>query len=72
MTVIADTERGLASAVEVLHPGSSPEGTDTTAPTTMIVDGAGQVRWVFRAERFMTRLTPDEVLAALDEAIPRP
>ncbi len=70
--MISDAERGLADAVEVIHPGSSPEGTDTTAPTTMIVDGDGQVRWVYRSERFLTRLSPDELLQQLDAALPAP
>lgn len=72
LLVISDADRGLANAVEVIHPGSSPAGTDTTAPTTIIVDGAGQVRWVYRSERFLTRLSPDELLQQLDATLPRP
>jgi peroxiredoxin len=71
LVVVADAERGLAEAVQVIHPNSSPEGTDTTAPTTMILDGDGVVRWVFRAERFLTRLSPAEVLAKVDEHAPK-
>lgn len=71
LTVIADEGRGLAEAVEVIHPGSAIDGGDTTAPTTILVGGDGLVRSVFRADRFMRRLSPDEVLAAIDEHLPR-
>jgi len=72
LIVVADADRNLANAVQVIHPNSSPEGTDTTAPTTIIIGGDGLVRWVYRAERYLTRLTPEEVLARLDEHWPLP
>jgi alkyl hydroperoxide reductase subunit AhpC len=72
LLVIADADRGLADAVQVIHPESSIDGGDTTAPTTMIIGGDGQVRWVFRATRYWTRLTPDDLLAQLDEHWPVP
>ena len=48
-------------------PGKGPHGADTNAPTTFFVDGAGTVRWVFRPERFISRLSPDELLTAMDQ-----
>ena len=72
LVVVADNDRHLAEALQVIHPGSSPDRGDTTAPTTVIVGGDGIVRWVFRPARYLTRLSPDEVLAALDEHWPRP
>ena len=71
LVVVADPERHLAKALEVIHVGSNPAGGDTTAPTTIVVDGAGRVRWTFRPDRFLTRLSPAEVLAALDKHVPR-
>lgn len=68
--VVADHERGLANSVEVLHRHSAPDGGDTTAPTTLLIDGAGTVRWTFRPDRFFTRLSPSEVLAAVDRSMP--
>lgn len=65
--IVADADRKLIDAVKVLHPNSAPEGGDTAAPTTILVDGAGIVRWVFRPERFFTRLSPAEVLQAVDD-----
>jgi|SRR5438552_14552404 len=60
LLVVADEERKLSEAVQVVHG-------DTDAPTTILVDGKGVVRWVFRADRFMVRLSPDELLAAVDQ-----
>ena len=70
LIVVADTDQTLAKALQVLHPGVGPGGSDTNAPTTVLVDGAGSVRWVFRPERFLTRLTPEELLKAIDEIPP--
>jgi peroxiredoxin len=70
LVVVADAERKLATAVRVIHQKSAPDGGDTSAPTTVLVDGRGTVRWTFRPERLLTRLSPGEVLAALDEHVP--
>jgi peroxiredoxin len=69
LVVVADEDRKLSEALEVIHRQSAPDGKDTTAPTTFLVDGAGKVRWTFRPERFLVRLTPAELLAAVDERI---
>jgi alkyl hydroperoxide reductase subunit AhpC len=70
LVVVADYEQTLAKAVEVLHPGTSPEGGDTSAPTTILVDGSGTVRWVHRPPTVIGRLSPAEVLKAIDEKVP--
>ena len=67
LIVIADAERKMAEAFALIHPGSGPSGGDTAAPTTVLVDGAGNVHWTFRADRVFRRLSSDEVLAAVDE-----
>jgi peroxiredoxin len=71
LVVVADADRKLASALEVVHANSAPEGGDTAAPTTVIVDGNGVVRWVFRPDRIFRRLSPAEVLEKLDEHVAR-
>jgi peroxiredoxin len=71
LVVVADKDRKMTEALQVLHPNSGHDGGDTVAPTTVVVDGSGTVRWVFRPGRFLTRLRPAEVLAALDEHLPR-
>lgn len=70
LVVVADSDRKLAAAVEVLHPGSDPEGDDTSAPTTILVDGSGIVHWVHRPPTVIGRLSPAEVLRAIDEKMP--
>jgi peroxiredoxin len=67
LTVVADTEQKLAKALQVIQPGVGPGGTDTNAPTTFFVDGSGTVRWLFRPDRFIERISPDDLLAALDK-----
>jgi hypothetical protein len=71
LVVLADAERKLADAVAVIHPHSAPDGGDTAAPTTLLVDGGGIVRWTFRPDRVLTRLSPSQVLAALDKVMPQ-
>jgi alkyl hydroperoxide reductase subunit AhpC len=70
LVVVADKERNLAKAVEVLQPGSDPHGDDTSAPTTILVDGSGTVRWVHRPPTVIGRLSPGEVVKAIDEKMP--
>ncbi len=67
LVVVSDAERSMSKALEVIHPQSGADGGDTAAPTTIIVDGSGTVRWTFRPDRFLRRLSPDEVLAAVSE-----
>ncbi|MCI0681635.1 MAG: peroxiredoxin family protein [Gemmataceae bacterium] len=71
LVVIADAGRKLTEALAVLHPGSHHDGGDTSAPTTLLIDGAGTVRWIYRPSRFLVRLAPAEVLAAVDEKLGR-
>ena len=66
--IVADADQSLAKAMQVIHPGAAPGGGDTNAPTTFLVDGVGQVRWLFRPERLLVRLAPEQLLAAIDEA----
>lgn len=70
LVVLSDAERKLADAVAVIHPHSAPDGGDTAAPTTLLIDGSGTVRWTFRPDRVMTRLSPAQVLAELDKVMP--
>ena len=67
LVVVADSEHKLANALDVIHRRSGPDDGDTSAPTTFLIDGSGTVRWMFRPQRFLVRLTPAEVLAAVDE-----
>jgi peroxiredoxin len=66
LLVLSDEERGLSNVAQLIHPHSTPEGGDTSAPTTIIVDERGIVRWLYRSPSVMARLSPGEVLGALD------
>lgn len=68
LLIAADPDQSTARAFAVLQEHAGPGGTDTNAPTTFLVDAAGNVRWLFRPDRFMVRLSPDELLAAIDAA----
>jgi alkyl hydroperoxide reductase subunit AhpC len=62
LMVVADFEKKLSEAVQVVQ---GNEGHN--APTTILVDGQGIVRWVYRPARFLTRLSPEELLQAVDQ-----
>jgi alkyl hydroperoxide reductase subunit AhpC len=66
LVVVADADRGLTNLADVIHPHSGPEGGDTAAPATLLVDRGGTVRWAYRPDRFLSRLSPDELLAEVD------
>jgi peroxiredoxin len=67
LTVLSDPERKLASVVDVIHYHSAPDGGDSTAPTTILIDRDGIVRWIYRPHRHIVRLSPEELLAAIDK-----
>src|SRR5690349_10882166 len=70
LTVLSDQGQSLARAADVVGPHHSPTGGATVSPTTVLLDRRGQVRWVFRPSRYVTRLSPQELLAAIDEHVP--
>jgi peroxiredoxin len=67
LKVVADGERKLSEALQLIHAKSAPDGGDTSAPTTFIVDGKGLVRWTYRPPTVFSRLTPEELLAAIEQ-----
>lgn len=72
LLVLADQERGLSEAAGLIHPHSSPDGRDTSAPTTILVDRHGKTCWVYRSGEVIARLSPDDVLQAIDLNAPPP
>jgi peroxiredoxin len=66
LKVVADTDRKMCQSLNVMH------GEDKAAPTTILVDGQGKVRWLFRPDRFLERLSPAQLLAAIDAHMPVP
>jgi alkyl hydroperoxide reductase subunit AhpC len=70
LLVLADQERGLSDAVGLIHPHAKPDGGDADAPTTILVDRHGTVKWLYRSPQVIARLSPDDVLQAIDEHMP--
>jgi len=69
LVVVSDRQQHMARALDVIHTGVGPDGEDTNAPTTFLVDGNGQVRWLYRARRFVTRLAPEKLLDTIDRVL---
>jgi peroxiredoxin len=69
LVLISDEDKSLANAAQLIAPPlqRSPTGGETEAPTTVLIDSGGVVRWVSRKANYLERPTPDEVLAAVDE-----
>jgi alkyl hydroperoxide reductase subunit AhpC len=67
LLVVADAARRLSTVADVIHPQSGPNGRDSAAPATLLVDRQGIVRWQYRPARYLSRLSPDELLAAIDQ-----
>jgi alkyl hydroperoxide reductase subunit AhpC len=70
LVVVADAQKGLSSVADSIHLHSAPDGGETSAPATLLVDREGIVRWEYRPKRYLSRLSPDELLAAIDEHLP--
>src|SRR5436190_2077612 len=69
LVVVADAQRGLSSVATVLHPHSAPDKGDTASPASLVLDRHGTVRWTYRPDRFLSRLPPEELLAAIDQQL---
>ena len=65
--VLSDESRGLSEAAGLIHKNAGPDGGDADVPTTILVDRRGIVRWIYRSPSVIARLSPDEVLQAMDE-----
>src|SRR6266849_10491391 len=65
LIIVADESRGLSSVADVIHPHSGQEGDDTASPATLLVDRNGVVKWEYRPERFVSRMSANELLAAI-------
>src|SRR3954471_11700992 len=70
LTVVSDEALGLSQAAGLIHRHAAPDGGDADVPTTILVDRKGNVRWLYRSPEVVARLSPDEVLEAIDRHIP--
>jgi peroxiredoxin len=71
LQIVSDADHKIADALATTDPAHSHGGQQTNSPTTFLVDGDGSVRWIFRADRFLVRLSPDELLSAVDQHMPK-
>jgi alkyl hydroperoxide reductase subunit AhpC len=70
LSVLADQKRRLSEAAGLIHPHAAPDGGDADAPTTVLVDRSGTVRWLYRSPSVIERLSPDDVLREVDQWMP--
>jgi peroxiredoxin len=67
LIVLADEARSLSEAAGLIHPGVAPDGGDADVPTTIVLDRHGTVRWLYRSPTVIARLSPDDVLQAIEQ-----
>jgi peroxiredoxin len=67
LVLVSDERQGLSTAAGLIHPNAGPNGSDTDAPTTILVDRGGIVRWLYRSPNVLERLAPEQLLRAVDK-----
>lgn len=67
LIALSDANHQMTDAIHAMHAGVGPGGSDVAAPTTLLMDGSAKIRWVFRPNKIIVRLKPDELLAAVDQ-----
>jgi peroxiredoxin len=70
VVVLADQAGTLSRAAGLIHPRAGPDGSDVDAPTTILVDRDGTVRWLYRSPAVNARPSPDDILQAIERNIP--
>ena len=68
--ILSDPGLHAIDAYGLRHAGAGPDGQDIARPASVLVDGAGIVRWTSVTDNFRVRPTPAEVLAVLDALLP--
>ncbi len=69
LLVLSDEGHGLSEAAGIIQHNAGPDGADIDYPTTIVVDRSGKVRWLYRTPEIIARLSPDEVLQAVDQNV---
>lgn len=62
LRVVLDPDQKVAQALGMIHVGAGKQGDDTNAPTTLLTDSDGIVRWISRTPYIFDRPTPDRLL----------
>jgi peroxiredoxin len=71
LTIVSDKEKSLAHAAAVIGPQHAPDGGETVAPTTVLIDRNGHVKRVIRQWNYLNRLSPGELFAEVEQHLPR-
>lgn len=66
LVVLGDPERKMTAAFHAIHEKAGLDRSDIAAPTTLLLDSNGTVRWTFRPDRVIARQSPADLLAAVD------
>ena len=69
--ILSDPDLHTADAYGLRHAGGGPDGQDIAHSASVLVDGAGIVRWTSVTRNIRVRPTPADVLTELD-ALPPP
>lgn len=65
LAAVSDADRELSAGVDLINPGFAPDGSDCAAPTIVLLDGAGTVKWLHRPKRFIARPSAAELAERL-------
>jgi peroxiredoxin len=64
--VVADAAESLTGAAGLGYNNATTMNKNAAVPTTFLIDRSGRVRWLFRPDRHLERLSAADVLAAVD------
>ena len=65
-TFLSDGEGTLLDELGIRHHGGREDGADIAYPTSILVDDAGTVRWLFQSDTYRERATPGQVFSAIE------
>jgi peroxiredoxin len=64
--LVSDESQSMSKALGTMHEGAKPGGGDVSAPTTVIVDAQGVVRFLYRPGNVAERIGSQKLLEELD------
>jgi peroxiredoxin len=65
-SILSDPDLLTVDAYGLRHIGGGPDGQDLAHPASVLIDGAGIVRWTSVTRNYRVRPTPADVLRAID------
>ena len=67
LVVLADPDKNLTTAAELVHAHQGPSGSDIALPATILVDRNGTVAWMEQPANFSERPSAAALLTAVDQ-----